>query len=281
MGLKSSFLIIGKLPQNHSVVYHGLPLVIEWPKGCVREGKDSSGKVWRREMKADYGYIDDTSGKGDTEPLDIYIGDDSKADKVFVIEQLGEDGEFDEYKLVTGVPDLESAQALYLAHYPEGWEKDRLGDVFEAAISDLKGAVKEHQEEEKVDKTATIGKKEIEMKAFLAGTEDDKLGTELTSFYGHGPATCMNCVHRTPHSKDEGGEEVDSCAHPLVKVDPQIDKDRKLPDGTIRVDADDWCEYAHAPEEGEGKVKEASGHAERNQVAWRIYMQALANMGQK
>lgn len=76
---------IAKLPQHHSVVYHGIPIVIEWPKNSVREGKGKDGKAWRREMKADYGFIDDTEGRGDEEPLDIYIGDDRKSGKVFIV----------------------------------------------------------------------------------------------------------------------------------------------------------------------------------------------------
>ena len=78
MDLQSAFAVTAKLPQHHSVEYQGIPIVVEWPKGCIREGKDKDGRTWRREMKADYGFIDDTSAAGDAEPLDIYIGDDRK-----------------------------------------------------------------------------------------------------------------------------------------------------------------------------------------------------------
>jgi hypothetical protein len=140
----SSRSVVAKLPQHHSVEYHGIPIVIEWPKGCVREGRDKDGRTWRREMKADYGYIDDTSAAGDAEALDIYIGPDRQESRVYVIEQLDEDGEFDEYKLVTGVPDLESAQRLYLSHYPKEWGEDRLGDVSETDLDSLRRKVEEH-----------------------------------------------------------------------------------------------------------------------------------------
>src|SRR5271157_2230053 len=120
MEVNSAISITAKLPQHHSVEYHDIPIIVEWPKGCVREGKDRNGKSWRREMQADYGFIDDTSAAGDTEPLDIYIGPDKNTNRVFVLEQLNESGEFDEYKLVAGVPNLESALNLYLAHYPKG-----------------------------------------------------------------------------------------------------------------------------------------------------------------
>ena len=50
----------------------------------------------------------------------------------------------------------------------------------------------------------------------------------------------MACRFRTPHSEDAKGEEQDSCSHPKVMADA-ANKDRKLPDGTIEVDYDDWC----------------------------------------
>ena len=162
MGIVSSLVIVAKLPQHHSGEYQGIPIVIEWPKGCTREGKDQDGKTWRREMKADYGFIDDTTAAGDKEPLDIYIGDQRKSDRVFVIEQLKEDGSFDEYKLVTGVPDLEAAQDLYLAHYPQDWAEKRLGDVYESDMGKLKEAVEEHQ-------GGLPGRKEATLKEFKNG----------------------------------------------------------------------------------------------------------------
>jgi hypothetical protein len=570
MEVNSAISVVAKLPQHHSVEYHGISIVIEWPKGCIREGRNKDGKTWRREMKADYGFIDDTSAAGDAEPLDIYIGKDRDEDRVYVIEQLDEDGEFDEYKLVTGVPSLESAVELYLAHYPKEWGDDRVGDCYETSLDALKAKVEEHQGNEagggksasleevgrqwdslgqfnlrlgwlrtqahicedwmkfarpwsqltdaqkaKVAKRAAevsepgynhkeadlirklsggqagaiekvvrilgsngigslivggvavqeyghprytkdtdlvvldVGKarevllqngykegkedwdvfdpefgEEIELlrggskimfsdvpmpmpqevntrpkfcdlptlldlkiAAFLdsenafasyglppskradrvdvevlisnnqlprdflqgkthqeeyakvwdaihnpprkrasreelligddrelldfynrrmavqredsmdktagdekmvqlwnsvKGTGEDQAGTTLTGFCGDGPATCMDCIHRTPHSKDENGEEVDSCNHKLVKLDPEL-TDRRLPDGTIRVDADDWCRFAQKPrKEGEGKPANAENAKESSKkpVVGSIYLSTLASMKQ-
>jgi hypothetical protein len=72
--------------------------------------------------------------------------------------------------------------------------------------------------------------------------EVKELGTKMSGFTGGGPFSCMDCVHRTPHSKNAKGEEVDSCKHPDVMADPEL-ADRKLPDGTIEVDADDCCRF--------------------------------------
>jgi hypothetical protein len=267
-----------KLPQHHSVEYHGIPVVIEWPKGCVREGKDKNGRTWRREMKADYGYIDDTSAKGDAEPLDIYIGGDKEASQVFVIEQLDEDGEFDEYKLVAGVPNLESAQKLYLSHYPKEWGDSRLGDCFETDIGSLRSKVEEHQEKDKDMKKTSADEGILER---IKGTEYDMAGSKLTGFWHDGPATCMDCRHRTPHSKNAEGVEVDSCKHPVVMADPEL-QEKKLPDGTIEVDADDWCRFAQKPAKKEEKSEpakpETSEKLEKKPMTGSIYFKVLNSM---
>jgi hypothetical protein len=282
--MEAALRVTAKLPQHHSVEYHGIPIVIEWPKGSVREGKDKGGKAWRREMKADYGFIDDTEARGDEEPLDIYIGDDRKSGKVFIIEQLDEDGEFDEYKLVTGVPGLEAAESLYLSHYPREWGADRLGDCYEAPLDSLRRKVEEHQEEDgmkgmyKGEKGFPVDSAKV-MEA-IGGTDRDKAGTKLTGFYNDGPATCMDCVHRTPHSQREDGTQADSCKHPLVVADPEL-KDKRLPDGTIEVDADDWCMFARKPRKG-GEGGEASGQGKkeppRKASVGSIYMSVLGSM---
>ena len=105
----------------------------------------------------------------------------------------------------------------------------------------------EHGEGKMAEDKRDSGQQGVSLKGDLA-----KPGTRLTGFCGDGPATCMDCAHRTPHSKDASGQEVDSCKHPLVMRDPELE-DRRLPDGTIRVDADDWCQFRRkAPKEGEG-----------------------------
>ena len=93
----------------------------------------------------------------------------------------------------------------------------------------------------------------------------------------------MDCIHRTPHSKDDKGVEVDSCNHKLVKFDPEI-ADRRLPDGTIKVGADDWCRFAQKPkkEEGESPGKPASGQIVKGSLqkmgVGGIYLRTLASL---
>jgi len=98
-------------------------------------------------MLCDYGYIDDGStAVGDHEPLDVYIGPNDQSDKVYIVEQLDDDGEFDEYKCLLGFDDLDSAFETYLKHYPEGWEDNNVSEVYEVPFHHLFDAVEEHQE---------------------------------------------------------------------------------------------------------------------------------------
>ena len=126
--------------------FQGIPVVIENPKGSIRTGQDKDGKEWHRKMLADYGYIDETSSRGDHEPVDVYIGPDEDAPEVFVIEQLTEDRTFDEVKLVLGVETEAEAIDLYSKHYPAGW--DRVGKVWSLPVQRLKDLVEEHVAEQ-------------------------------------------------------------------------------------------------------------------------------------
>ena len=149
MIFRSKFLNkTAKLPQHHSSTFKDLKVVIEWPKGTFRTGEDGDGNKWRREMKADYGYIPNTTAAGDQENLDVYIGSDPDSDKVFVVEQLKEDGSFDEYKCLLGFPDIDSAYNTYLEHYPDGWDEDRVGDVEEVPFDYAFETIEKHQQEQ-------------------------------------------------------------------------------------------------------------------------------------
>ncbi len=89
----------------------------------------------------------------------------------------------------------------------------------------------------------------------------EELGTKASGFAGGGPFSCMDCVHRTPHSKNAAGEEVDSCKHPTVMGDPEL-ASRKLPDSTIEVDNDDCCRFVRPTEKKEAKT--ASCHHKKS-----------------
>lgn len=108
--------------------FHGLTVKIENPLGSVRRGVGKDGKRWQRVMRAHYGRIKRTVGM-DGEPVDVFIGSHPSSQLAFVISQLTDDGDLDEHKCVLGVRNGKEARELYLAHYPDGWADDRMGEV--------------------------------------------------------------------------------------------------------------------------------------------------------
>lgn len=116
--------------------FQGIPVMIEHPKGSTRRGRNAKGERWARKMRADYGYVPDTRSSGDKEDLDVYIGPDKDSPTAYVIEQLKEDGSFDEVKVMLGFDTKNAATVCYLMHYPDGWAS-RVGDVWELPVARL------------------------------------------------------------------------------------------------------------------------------------------------
>jgi len=158
-------VIADKLPQEHSTEFRGLPVIIEWPKGSTRVGKNPDGTTFKTEMKVDYGYIPDTTAAGDKEKLDIYRGTDEDAEYAYIVEQLDENGEFDEYKIMLGFSTLEEAEEAYTSQAGE----DLLGDISEVDFEYLFDTVKEKQKEaaEKKEAKVAAGEKYTVIEAFL------------------------------------------------------------------------------------------------------------------
>jgi phage-related protein (TIGR01555 family) len=96
---------------------HGLPIVIETPKGYPRHGRDEHGKPWQTIMPADYGYLKSHLG-ADGDSLDCYVGPDKESLWIYCIDQsvLGDRKRFDESKVMLGF----SNQATALAAYDAG-----------------------------------------------------------------------------------------------------------------------------------------------------------------
>ena len=121
--------------------FQGILIEIEHPEGSTRTGTDSEGTPWARKMLCDYGFIRETTpDKGDGEDLDVYVGPHKDAPETFIVEQLNDDGEFDEYKCVLGTRSEDEARKLYLGHYPEGWE-DHIGGILTVSVEQLKDFV--------------------------------------------------------------------------------------------------------------------------------------------
>ncbi len=116
------------------VTVQGIPLVIENPRGSMREWRAADGTSGANLMKFHYGYFAGVIG-ADGDELDCYIGPYPESSRVFVInQQLG--GEFDEHKVMLGFPDMATATAGYLSNFTAGW--DGLASCIPCSIDQLK-----------------------------------------------------------------------------------------------------------------------------------------------
>lgn len=110
----------GNYFKEHKFI-HGMRISLENRAGTKRRGTAPDGTPWESEMAHDYGYIRGTTGK-DKDHLDVFLGpeSDSPSHKVFVVDQNGDDGEFDEHKILMGFASANDAYNAYHANYPEG-----------------------------------------------------------------------------------------------------------------------------------------------------------------
>lgn len=98
-------------------VIQGLPISIENRKGSIRKGTDDNGHEWKIKMTMPYGYIRLTEGT-DGDHVDVYIGDNEKSEKVFIIHQNNPDtGKYDEDKVMIGFDSAAEAKKAYLRQY--------------------------------------------------------------------------------------------------------------------------------------------------------------------
>lgn len=124
---------------------HGLDIVIENPAGSVRRGVSPDGVEWETKLAHHYGYFSRTEGK-DGDHVDVFVGPDEESPKAYVIDQVNQDGSFDEHKTLLGMGSMEEAKKGYLDNYDEGWTG--LGAVTEMSIGGFKdwlaGGKKKH-----------------------------------------------------------------------------------------------------------------------------------------
>ena len=107
---------------------HGLEIMIEYPKGSIRRGTNKEGKKWERVMQSHYGRLRRTVGL-DGENVDVFIGEHPESQLVYVIDQLDEDGNLDEHKVVIGTRNVAEARKVFLDNYPKDWKDKYLGQM--------------------------------------------------------------------------------------------------------------------------------------------------------
>lgn len=126
---------VGNFPMGHPRIA-GLDISIEHPEGSTRSGKDGS---WQRRLQDHYGYIKGVPARApDKEHIDIYVkpGTAPTIDSdVFVVDQVKEDGKFDEPKVMMGYASEDDARAGYRRNYPPDWKG--LGGITRVPMRDF------------------------------------------------------------------------------------------------------------------------------------------------
>lgn len=103
-----------------NLTFCGFAIAIENPKGSNRTGIDPNGNEWSIELKNHYGDIRGTMG-ADGDPIDVFLGDNDKATRAFIVNQTDESGNFDEHKVMLGFDNAGEAIHAYLDNYEDGW----------------------------------------------------------------------------------------------------------------------------------------------------------------
>lgn len=118
------------------VTIKGLTISIENPKGSHRSGIDPNGNEWSIKMPFSYGYFNGTLGK-DGDQIDVYIGDFVDVDfDVYIIDQILENGSFDEHKVMFGFKDKVQAKESYMRCYDKDWKG--FGNITKISLTKFK-----------------------------------------------------------------------------------------------------------------------------------------------
>ena len=198
----------GNYKLGHTSI-QGLDISIENPKGSNRSGVDPDGNKWSVDMPAHYGYIKRTMG-ADGDHVDIYIGESSGSDKVFIVNQKdANNGKFDELKVIIGTQNVESAMAIYFGGFSDGLGGKRAGDVFEMSINEFKEYINNDKGSKSIKRgegnARIVEASVIQHLAEYAGQNREPKEPALSQLRGKGdkggPST--NGVHALPQS--DGG----------------------------------------------------------------------------
>jgi hypothetical protein len=81
---------------------------------------DEDGNEWATNMPHHYGFINGFDGY-DGDEVDCFIGPSMDSRVVFVVNQKGKDGKFDEHKCMLGFNTVDEAKDAYHAAYQPDW----------------------------------------------------------------------------------------------------------------------------------------------------------------
>jgi N12 class adenine-specific DNA methylase len=137
---------------------HGLAIAIENPKGSTRSGVSPDGTKWSNTMGGHYGYFKGTTGN-DGDHVDTYVGPNPESRRVFVIDQVNQDGSFDEHKSMIGYDSPEQARESYLSSFMPGWTG--LGAMTELPVDAFKSWVKDGKKKQPLGEIAGVNKAQV------------------------------------------------------------------------------------------------------------------------
>ena len=190
------------------VEVQGMSIAIENPKGSTRSGVDADGNEWSTEMQDTYGYFEGTAG-ADTDNIDVFVGEHPLSDKVFIVDQVKEDGSFDEHKVMFGYESSEDAREAYLRNYEDGWQG--LGSITQVGVEDFRRWV----EADKTRDKAFTEYIKVQDSMSEGGVSTTKSGEEkyekFTTRVGRKSRTMYQYDYRTPDG------ELFSCVAPSLE----------------------------------------------------------------
>ena len=172
----------GNYKKGHTTI-QGLNITIENPKGSTRSGTDPNGNDWSITMQSHYGYIKRTKG-ADGEHVDVFVGPDTESDQVFVIDQVDQNGSFDEHKVMIGFSNQGEAISNYKSNYQKGW---KVGPVTQMTIDDFKTWLRDADNSKPVAKpgsTETPAQRRSRVKSEKAAAAKDRVRNFLGASEG-------------------------------------------------------------------------------------------------
>lgn len=195
----------GNYKKGH-VKIDGYDVTIENPKGSVRKGTDRNGQEWSVTMNNTYGYIRGTEGV-DGDHIDVFLSDDPTQGDVYVIDQVNEDGSFDEHKVMYGFNSAEEARDAYLANYSPGWQG--LGTITKVSKEEFKKWINSsHRKTKPFADYKSVNKDGAQNEGNTLANEAHELFSDI--------------IAQSTHSveiNDNGVSETDNTLYAPIKVD--------------------------------------------------------------
>lgn len=195
----------GNYKKGH-VKINGYDVTIENPKGSVRSGVDRNGQEWSVTMNNTYGYIRGTEGV-DGDHIDVFLSDDPTHGDVYVIDQVNEDGSFDEHKVMYGFKSALAAKRAYLANYSPGWKG--LGTITKVSKEEFKKWINNsHRKTKPFAEYKSVNKDGAQNEGNTLANEAHELFSDIIAQSTH-----------NVEINDSGISETDNTLYAPIKVD--------------------------------------------------------------